>query len=377
VQTFVGSEFSGYIDGQGTQTMFHNPTYVVVDTSGNLFITDVGNARIRKVSPGGAVSTFAGGGTEALPAFGTNTSLLNYVGFPMTIDRSNVIWMVGATLLYRIQPDSFISSITLPTFTASEGICADSKNNIYWSDYANHKIYRYGTNGTIEVFVGSGNVGHTDGNGFFTSFTYPRAITCDSADNIYVYESDLIRRIRPNRDVETIAGLGGGVKDGAGMLNIGFSNGRSMCSDGGGNIFLVCDTSIRKLSPTTNSSTIAGSFSQAGYANGPGSSSRFNGATGICIYGGTIFIADQLNQRIRSIISNPVEQQVANADLELETYPGLRISGVVGRSYRIESSHNMATWITETTVLLTRTPFLWFDESPIDGKKFYRAVLLP
>src|SRR5437764_5037702 len=79
VQTFVGSGFYGYLDGQGTQTMFNNPSAVVADSSGNLFVLDNGNARIRKVTPNGAVSIFAGGGGGGLPGYGTNISLSSYV----------------------------------------------------------------------------------------------------------------------------------------------------------------------------------------------------------------------------------------------------------------------------------------------------------
>ena len=60
VQTFAGSGFSGYVDGVGQQTMFNNPSSIVSNTSSNLFILDNGNYRIRKISPDGTVSTFAG-----------------------------------------------------------------------------------------------------------------------------------------------------------------------------------------------------------------------------------------------------------------------------------------------------------------------------
>src|SRR6058998_1723052 len=75
VQTFVGSGFYGYLDGQGTQTMFNSPSAVVSDSASNLFILDNYNYRVRKVTPDGTVSTFAGGGGGALPGFGTNISL--------------------------------------------------------------------------------------------------------------------------------------------------------------------------------------------------------------------------------------------------------------------------------------------------------------
>ena len=63
VQTFAGSGFSGYLNGQGTQTMFNNPNAIVADSHGNLFVWDSLNFRIRKIAPDSTVTTFAGGGS--------------------------------------------------------------------------------------------------------------------------------------------------------------------------------------------------------------------------------------------------------------------------------------------------------------------------
>src|SRR5437016_11777985 len=78
VQTFVGSGFYGYLDGQGTQTMFNNPSAVVADTSSDLFVLDNTNCRIRKVTPDGTVSTFVRGGAGRLRGYGTNVSMSSY-----------------------------------------------------------------------------------------------------------------------------------------------------------------------------------------------------------------------------------------------------------------------------------------------------------
>jgi serine/threonine protein kinase, bacterial len=74
VQTFAGSGFSGYLDGVGQQTMFNYPSKVAGDSSGNLFVLDGGNARIRKITSDGTVSTYAGGGAGSLPGYGTSVS---------------------------------------------------------------------------------------------------------------------------------------------------------------------------------------------------------------------------------------------------------------------------------------------------------------
>jgi sugar lactone lactonase YvrE len=392
VQTFAGSGFSGYLDGQGTQTMFNVPLAITADTSSNLFVMDYSNSRIRKITPDGAVSTFAGGGPGSLPGSGTNVSLPSAI--TMTIDHSNTLYLVEystGTAMVRIGSDGYVSRIPLPGVTgtgaaARDGICVDSENNVYISDLNGNKIYRYRTNGVLEVFAGSGNSGSIDGNGIFTSFASPSALTADSADNIYVWDSGnkLIRRINQNRDVVTIAGHQGiSDSDGSGT-NASFYLVSAICADGVGNIYMACYSStggesIRRMTAATNVTTVAGNFTQHGYTNGPGNLARFNGAgdEGICLSGGTLFLADAFNHRIRQISFNPSEQQVSNANLNLKMFPGLKITGTVGRSYRVESSTNLSNWISEATILLTRTPYPWIDENGEGQKKFYRAILLP
>jgi len=133
------------------------------------------------------------------------------------------------------------------------------------------------------------------------------------------------------------------------------------------------------MTATTNVTTLAGSFTQHGYANGAGSLARFNGSgdEGICFSQGMLFLADAFNQRIRTITFNPAPEPVTGANLTLSTYPGLQITGVVGRTYRVESSNDMSTWRAETTILLTSSPYLWIDPNALGQKKFYRAFLLP
>jgi hypothetical protein len=379
VQTFAGSAFQGYLDGQGQATMFSNPLQIVSDSSSNLFVLDSGNARIRKITPDGTVTTFAGGGNQTT-GVGTNVSL--NLGTGMCIDRNNTIWIAqvgfNPAYLYKITSNATVSFTDISSLAGSRaGICADSSGNIYLP--AQNKIYRYDTNGSITVFVGSGNSGSIDGNGVFTSFSNPGALACDSADNIYVWDSgnSRIRRINQNRDVVTVAGLHSGNFDGSGT-NTGFSSVSAMCADSSGNIYFACGSCIRKMDAQTNVVTMAGNFTQSAYTNGvSGNLARFNGASGICSAQGMVFVADSGNERIRNITFNPQPQVVSSSSLDIGTFAGITITGVVGRTYQIQSSPDMSAWTTRTTLLLNSSPYLWIDQNPVSGNKFYRAVLLP
>jgi hypothetical protein len=303
VQTFAGSGFYGYVDGQGTQTMFYNPSSIVADSFSNLFVLDASNHRIRKITPAGIVSTFAGGGVAWPPGYGTNVDLYYGTFYSMAIDHSNALWIsaYGAPyLLVRIGSDGYISQ-TNWSGVSPIGLCVDSSNNVYIADTYANKIYRYHqTDGSIEVFAGSGNPGAVDGNGIFSSLNGPRALAADQADNIYVWDTGnyAIRRINQNRDVVTIV-HGYGNSDGMGT-NAMFSSVSAMCFDNSGNLLLACGSSVREISAATNAQTVAGSFSQTGYTNGPGPIARFQNVAGVCVSQGMIFACDSSDQRIRA-----------------------------------------------------------------------------
>lgn len=383
VQTFAGSGFYGYFDGVAQQTMFSFPSAIVADSQRNLIILDNGNSRIRKLTPDGTVSTFAGGGTEST-GVGTNVNLsvvynVNYSG--ISIDPDDAIWLVASSSarLYKITSGALITFTNLPLSSPS-GTCADSSGSIFISDWQANKIYRYARNTALTVFAGSGNRGYADGNGIFTAFASPTALAADAANNIYVWDSgnNLIRKIDQSRNVTTLTGKYRVTSDADGVgTNASFGIVGGMCVDNNGNLIVSCQSSVRRVSATTNVTTLAGSFSQTGYANGSGPAAKFWGPSGVCISQSMIFVADTYNQRVRNITFNPSLQPVSGANLVLNTYAGVSITGVVGRTYRVESSTDMSSWNTETTILLTLSPYLWIDESALGQKKLYRAILLP
>ena len=387
VQTFAGSGFSGYVDGVGQSTMFNNPNAIVADSHSNLFVWDSGNYRIRKIAPDGTVTTFAGGGSNA-QGTGTNVNLTTYGINALAIDRSNTLWAVtgpGVDWLYKISSGAVATYTNFSSISGTlMGVCADSVGNIYISS-ANNRIYRYATNTVLSVFAGSGNSGYADGNGIFTAFNSPAALAIDSADNIYVWDSGnhLIRKIDQSQNVTTIAGNYGSPyaanADGIGT-NAVFYSISQMAVDNSGNVIMasaVPGSSIRKMDASSNVVTIAGSFSQRGYTNGAGNLAAFNMVSGVCVSQGSIFVADTGNQRIRYITNNPQPQIVTGANLGIGTYAGVTITGTVGRTYQVQSSPDLNAWTTRATLLLNSSPYLWIDQSPIAGNKFYRALLLP
>lgn len=402
VQTFAGYGEQGYLDGQGLLTKFSNPSQIVADTSINLYVWDSGNSRIRKITPAGIVSTLAGGGYD-YEGEGTNVSFSLYgtIG-AMAMDHSNTIWLAAyggnvypaTQYLLNVQTNGWVAiengGTGLSNLTASSGICFDSANNLYYS--GGNMVWRYSSaTGDSEPFAGNGSAGYADGNGtVFPEFNAPTALACDQANNLYVWDSEnyRIRRIDQSQNVTTYAGNGSSFNADGDGTNASFGTISQMVTDNSGNLYVVCGpanyyynsfigTCVRKISAQTNTVTLAGNFSQSGYTNGPGAAAAFNGADGACLSGGIIYVADANNQRIRDITFNPQPQVLSGASLGIGTYAGVSITGIVGRTYQIQSSPDLNNWTTEATILLTSSPYLWIDQNPIAGNKYYQALLLP
>jgi hypothetical protein len=388
VSTFAGYGIPAYVDGQGLLTAFNNPLQIVSDTASNLYVWDNGNQRIRKITPDRSVSTFAGGGSY-LDGYGTNVSLSwGQVG-ALAMDNANRLWLVmasgywgGPTYLLTIGTNGSVSIVNggLTDLGTGSGICFDSANNLYYS--GGNRIYRYNSgSGIAQPFAGSGISGYFDGQGTqLTAFSGPTALACDQTDNVYVWDSGngRIRRVDQSQNVTTIAGNGNWYSpvDGNGT-NAGLNGINSMFFDHSGNLYLMCGNCVRKMDAQTNVTTLAGSFYSSGYMDGPGNIALFSSAAGGCFSQGMVFVADSGNNRIRNITFSAQGQPVAPANLQLNTYPGVQITGSIGRTYQIQSSPDMNTWNTVATVLLNSSPYLWIDQNPVVGNKFYRAVMLP
>jgi hypothetical protein len=383
-QVFAGAGQTGFLDAQGTLAIFNGPSALVSDTSSNLFVWDSSNYRIRKVTPDGTVSTFVGGGTGALPGYGTSVSLSSSSGGAAVIDSDNTIWIVANSGYYPgllvVGRDGYTEFLSYGSYGAPsiKGLTIDSQDNLYFGQGS--QIFRLSSSGTLTVFAGSpNNSGSTDGNGIYALFRNPYPIAVDAAGNVYVWDAGnyLVRRIDQSQNVTTIAGNGSTTDvDGTGF-SAHFSWIYSAYAAKNGDIIMACGTSIRKMTPSTNVVTLAGSFSSAAYANGAGALARFSGASGVCSSQGKIFVADSNNQRIRSISFNPQPVVVSPPDLDISTYAGIRIRGLVGRAYQIQFSSDMTNWSTAATMLLPSSPYLWIDPDRASGKRFYRAFLMP
>jgi NHL repeat len=202
----------------------------------------------------------------------------------------------------------------------------------------------------------------------------------DPVGNIYVGElcAGIIRRISPDGTVRTFAGHRGesGIIDGIGT-NATLSGYLQLACDLLGNIYAAEGSFIRKITPEGRVTTLAGGL-YGEFADGEGPAARFYQAGALAVdAAGRLWIADTGNQRIRRVSFSTVP----TTGFSLNMYAGLSITGMLGRSYRIEFTGSLAesnAWTPASFITLTSSPTLWFDaDSPNRQNRFYRAVLLP
>lgn len=173
---------------------------------------------------------------------------------------------------------------------------------MYVGDEGNHKIRKITPDGLVSTLAGS-TEGFADGTGVSAKFRYPLEVTLDKSDNIYVVDhaNHKIRKITPSGFVSTLAGSFQGFADGTGT-SARFDYPKGITIDTKGTIY-VADTfnyKIRKITPDGIVSTVAGST--AGYAEGSGGSAQFNRLDGIVIDSeNTIYVCDTGNHKIRKI----------------------------------------------------------------------------
>ncbi|WP_407426204.1 DUF6443 domain-containing protein, partial [Arcticibacter sp.] len=275
--TLAGSGNAGFANGTGTGASFYNPLNSAVDASGNVYVADAGNHSIRKVTPSGVVSTFAGAG---------------YAGFANG---------TGTAAVFRH-----------PSF-----IAVDASGNLYVSDQQNHRIRKITPGGVVSTFAGSGSIGSANGTGTAASFQYPMGLAFDASGNLYVADAfnHRIRKITPAGVVSTFAGTGViGSANGA-ALSSTFNYPMGLAFDAGGNLNIADRSNflIRKISPAGIVSTLAGNGTR-GFADGAGAQAMFDPPNNLVVDGsGNVYVADQNNNRIRKITPDGIVSTLAGA----------------------------------------------------------------
>jgi sugar lactone lactonase YvrE len=340
VTTFTGSmRVSGSTDGFNNQALFEFPYDVVFDpSSGNLYVSDTGNNTIRRVTPEGRVTTVAGNPVASGDEDGTGSDALFSEPWGIDVDSAGNIYVADndnakirkitpAGVVTTVAGDGFIGNTNgsgaSARFNSPSGLTMAPGNVLFVTDGFNFVIRRVTLTGETSTHAGSmPSNGSTNATGTEARFHFPSGIALDAAGNAYVTDSNCsIRKINPAGVVSLFAGVPGqcGATDGAAsQARFRSPTGIGIAPDG---TIYVADTgnnTIRKITPAGVVSTLAGSATDDEdlFRDGTGAQARFNFPYGLAVDNlGKIYVADGLNHRIRHIEPNGVVTTFAGSGI--------------------------------------------------------------
>lgn len=324
--TVAGSAARGNLDGATNLCQFNNPGGVAMDPSGNIYVADTADDTIRKISPGGVVSTFAGSPGVIGSADGTGTNALFNEPQSLAVDSSGNIYVAdsGNFTIREITPGGSVSTLaglagvsgsgdgtgTNALFYEPEGIAVDAADNVFVADTWNQTIREISPAGVVKTIAGSpGSFGSTDLGGTNALFYEPAGIAVDASDDVFVADSgnNTIRKIAPDGTVTTLAGWPGGLGYiNATGTNALFDSPRGIALDSSGDLFVAdyLNNAIREVTSAGVVTTIAGDPGSMGSADGVGTNALFRGLQGVVVNptnDGVIYVADSGNSTIRRL----------------------------------------------------------------------------
>lgn len=324
VSTLAGlSGGRGYADGTGAEARFAYPSGLAVDDAGSIYVSDARNSVIRRISPAGLVTTFAGTAGESGSADGTGSDARFNTPFGLAWSASGYLYVAdsGNQTIRRISPDGQVTTWAGSSgmqgaadgvgsdarFSNPNGLSTDAIGNLYVADAFNHTIRRITPDGVVTTLAGSAESwGSSDGIGSAARFNLPFGVSVDPTGNVYVSDgNNTIRKITPAGVVTTVAGTANemGWDDGTGS-EARFNAPWSVAANGMGTIFVAdsYNSTIRAISTTGVVTTLAGTAASRGSDDGIGSAARFNRPTGVTVdANGTIYVSDSNNNTIRRI----------------------------------------------------------------------------
>jgi len=281
-----GTNRYGGDGGAATNASLNDPTGVVLDGSGNLYIADRSNQRVRKMDPNGIITTVAGNGATNFSGDGGAAT--------------------NAGLYYP------------------SGVGLDAAGNLYIGDQGHYRIRKVDTNGIITTVAGNGTSGYAGNGGQATSakLAQTAGVALDGAGNLFIagLNDNVVRKVDINGIITTVAGTGVAGPfsgDGGAATSATLDDPYDVALDASGNLYIADsgDYRIRKVNPSGVINTVAGSSGPFGFFYGDGGAATNAGLywpSGVVLdFFGNLYMADSLHNRIRKVDTNGIITTVA------------------------------------------------------------------
>ena len=352
ITTVAGNGTQGYSGdgGQATSAELNGPIGVTFDAVGNMYIADYNNHCIRKVNVSGIISTVAGIGTSGYNGDGGQaTSAKLYNPISVTFDASGNMY-IADEINYRVRKvdgSGIITTVvgfgasgytgdggqaTLAGLNYPTGVAFDPIGNLYLTDYWNRSVRMVNASGIISKAAGTGALGSSGDGGPATSATFntPTAITFDAVGNLYIADNqaNCVRKVNTSGIITTIAGNGtaGFSGDGGAATSAKLNLPEGVAVDGSGNVYIADanNNRIRRVSTTGIITTIIGNGA-AGFSGDGGLATlaELNYPASLAFdASGNLYIADASNSRIRMVqnVSNDINK-FHRKESQINIYP--------------------------------------------------------
>jgi uncharacterized protein (TIGR03437 family) len=390
IQTVAGSNNSGD-GGQALSAALSQPEGIAVDRTGNVYVADAAVHRVRKIAPDGSIQTVAGTGVAGFAGDGgpARSALLNQP-YGLALDHAGNLYIadLGNARVREVMIDGTIQTAAgggaLPATNTGQGgpattaqlsqprnVALDAADSLYISDFGANQVYRVTSNGILSLVAGTGTAGFSGvgTSALLAELDAPAGLTIDPTGALYFADSGN-KRVRKVFDgviitVFNTPGPTGVALDSSGMLYVaaasyfgtvsqqiaGIASARDVTLDAAGNIYFTSGVYVMEIPSGGGATAIAGSGASPDFSGdgGPATSAQLSTPSGIAVDStGNWYIADTLNNRIRMVTPGGVISTVAG------TGDPAQLSGP--RAIAVDSSDNLYIADTGNNAVLKRTP---------------------
>jgi MBG domain (YGX type)/Chitobiase/beta-hexosaminidase C-terminal domain/FG-GAP-like repeat/Abnormal spindle-like microcephaly-assoc'd, ASPM-SPD-2-Hydin/NHL repeat len=337
ISAYAGNGTGGFSGdgGQAPSAQLYNPLGMAIDGAGNLYIADTDNARIRKVTANGVISTVVGTGVAGSTGDGgpALNATLNYPE-AVTLDASGNLYIVenNGCRVRKVAAATGIISTVAGTGTRGEtgdggpatsaelynpkGVAVDTSGNIYISDYSGNRVRKVtASTGVISTFAGTGTAAYSgDGGPAASAGLYaPEGLVFDANNNLYIADSGnfVVRKVTPSGTISTVAGVGqvyGYNGDGKSATQSWLAGPSALALDSAGNLYIADNYNFRtrKVNSAGIISTVAGTGANAyGGNGGVATSANLENSWGLALdKAGNLYISDFVASVVRKVSYN-------------------------------------------------------------------------
>ena len=395
VTTMAGmAQVSGATNGTGTNALFGDPAGIVADSTGNLFVADSLNDVIRKITTNGVVTTFAGLAGITGTADGTGSGARFNAPSGMAFGRNGNLYVsdTGNNTIRKITPAGVVSTFAgvagnggyadgtagSALFNSPLGLAITTNGTVYVADSGNHCL-RMVFGGNVTTFAGSPQVwGSANGAGTNAQFNGPVSVAFDARGNLFVSDAnnDTIRKVTTNAIVTTFAGAPGqdGSADGP-VAAARFRSPAGLAFDLQGNLFIAdsFNQTLREISTNGSVTPVSGTAGISGPTDGINGAGKFFNPYGLVMAAdGSLLVADTYNETIRQVLV-PFKLSLSTGGTAHTTT--ISWATVIGQTYQVQSSSNLtAGWANLGAAMVATNLTLSITDSSAGASRLYRVL---